>query len=152
MTVNSTTPVDYAMFGPGRTLHVSGYGILQQTFKFTTTSEGLFDLCFTNNNREPSRVSIDFTMGQKAMDWGSLTELNEIDQLSHQGKYALEMATGFESEVEATLERFKERRSMQLDAGTGTFWLSVIFMVVFGLLMLAQHVAISRHLGKRKFV
>ena len=152
MSVTSTMPVDYAMFGPGRVLHASGYGVMQQTFKFTTISEGLFDLCFTNNNREPTRISIDFTVGQKAMDWGSLTELNEIDQLSHQGKFALEIANSFEVEVEATIERFRERRTMQAEAGTGSFWLSIFFMLVFGVLMLGQHLAITKHLSKRKFI
>lgn len=83
------------MFGPGRILHVSGYGIMQQTYKFTTTSEGLFDLCFTNTNYEQTRVTMDFTVGQKAMDWGSLTELTEIEQLDHQGKFAIDIAAEF---------------------------------------------------------
>ncbi len=50
------------------------------------------------------------------MDWGSLTELNEVEQLTQQANFALNMATEFESEIESTIERFKERRSMQVGA------------------------------------
>lgn len=56
MDVKSALPIEYSMFGPGRILHASGYGIVNKTFKFTTVSEGLFELCFTNTNREGSRV------------------------------------------------------------------------------------------------
>lgn len=54
--------------------------------------------------------------------------------------------------MDATIERFKERRNLQGEAGVGGFWLSVLFMLVFGLLMAGQYLAVSQHLSKRKFV
>lgn len=94
---------------------------------------------------------MDFLVGQKAQDWGSITQLNDLEMLTAQGKHASDQVELFEKEVNMTVDRFRERRELEYSVSHASLYLSVLFVVVMGGLLYVQFYAIKKHLAKRKF-